>query len=182
MKRGKEVYLYRVYQLLQSGKTLKEIGLEEFKFPKKTYKQRLNKLMFVLKEIKYVEKLSYGVWEIKKKWDNKEIDKFLKQVKKTRRIGTNQLEELKDLDEVRGHAFMGKLQIPKNYKNWENRRKILDLHNLKWEPHFIGGDDRGEDILIDGIKINLYNKNIVVNRRRIQSRRSRHYSDLKISN
>lgn len=164
MKRGKNFYLYRTYQLLQSGKSIKEIGLDEFNFPKETFKQRMNNYTSLLKnELKYIEKISYGVWKIKKKWDQKEVDNLLKKVKKTTRIGINQLEEVKDLKEVRGHAVQIKLELPEGYKNWENRRKIFDLIGLKYQDHFIGGSLRGELGEINKVKIHFYNKSIVVN-------------------
>jgi hypothetical protein len=163
MKRGKNSYLSRAYQLLQAGKSIKQIGIEEFGFPEKTAKQNMNYYISDLKELKYIENVGYGVWEIKKEWNQEEVDNFLKQVKKTTRIGINQLEEVKNLKEVRGHAVQIKLELPENYRNWENRRKIFDLIGLEFEDHFIGGQLRGELAEIDKIKIHFYRKTILVN-------------------
>lgn len=163
MKRSKNFYLYRTYQLLESGKSIKEIGIEDFNFPEKTAKQSMNYYISVLKKLKFIEKVGYGTWEIKKKWDQKEVDNFLKKVKKTTRIGINQLQEVKNIKEVRGHAVQIKLDLPENYKNWENRRKIFNLIGLKFEDHFIGGVLRGEKAEIDSVKIHFYRKSIVFN-------------------
>lgn len=150
--------MHKAYQLLSNKKTLKEIQKEL-----DVSKQKLNYYIKPLKELGYIEKIGYAVWEIKKKWDQKEVDKFLKQVKKTTRIGINQLEEIKDLKEVRGHAVQIKLELPKNYRNWENRRKIFDLVGLDYKDHFIGGMLRGEKAEMDKIKIHFYHKTIVIN-------------------
>lgn len=66
-------------------------------------------------------------------------------------------------DSVRGHAFQIKLELPENYRNWTNRRKVFDYIGMDWKPHLIGGIDRGELVIIDGIKTHLYNKTIVFN-------------------
>lgn len=163
MKRGKISYLPKVYHLLQAGKSIKEIGIEEFKFPEKTAKQNMNYYISDLKKLKYIENVGYGVWEIKKEWDQEEVDNFLKQVKKTTRVGINQLEEVKNLKEVRGHAVQIKLELPENFRNWENRRKIFNLVGLDFKDHFIGGALRGEKAEINKSKVHFYKKSIVVN-------------------
>lgn len=158
MKRSKNFYLHKVYQILDSGKGLKQ-AQEELDFTK----QKLNYYVNPLKKLGYIEKVGYGSWEVKKKWDQKEVDIFLKEVKKTTRIGINQLEEVKNLKEVRGHAVQIKLILPKNYNNWENRRKIFKYVGLDFEDHKIGGIVRGEKAIFEGTKIHFYNKSIDFN-------------------
>ena len=112
MKRSKNSYLYRTYQLLSSGKKIKEIE-KEIRFKEGKKKQGMNYYISPLKKLKYIEKIGYGVWEIKKKWDQKEVDNFLKQVRKYTLIGSDTLQENKDKREIRGHGFQLKLQLPK---------------------------------------------------------------------
>lgn len=155
MKRGKNFYLYKIWSLINSGKTQPEIE-KELNFSK----QRLKYYRDDLKTLKYIESPSYGVWKITKKYDKKEVENFLKEVKKITRIGTNQLEEVKIKKEVRGHAIQIKLDLPEDYRNWHNRRKIFDYLGMEWKPHYIGGIERGELMILDGIKIHFYHKSI----------------------
>jgi len=160
MKRSKSFYLYSIWVGINSkNKSQKDISdeLELSKQNLKYYRDILVKRGFIKKGI------GYGQWEILKEYDKKELENLGKEVKKTRRIGTQQVEEVKKTKEVRGHAIQIKLFKPKDYRNWEKRREIFDHIGLDWKPHYIGGIERGEIIELDGIKIQFYHKTIVFN-------------------
>lgn len=157
MKRGKNFYLYRIYQLIQQGKSQEEIA-KELKFSKQNlyyYRKQLSTLGF----IKYS---SYGIWEIAKEWNEEELEKGKKEVKKTTRIGVRQLEEVKNKQEIRGHAFQIKLKLPEKYKNWEKREKVFEHIGLNYDPLEVGGIKRGQQAEINGKRVHFYNKSIVI--------------------
>ena len=158
MQRGKSFYLYSIFLLIDSGKTFKEIQKEL-----RISKQNLNYYIRPLKTIKYIEKVGYGTWKTIKKYDEKEIQKNLKKVTKITKIGLSQLQEEKDKREIRGHAFQIKLELPKDYKNWNKREKIFNLIGLHYKPLLVGGIKRGQQAEINKIKVHFYNKSIVVN-------------------
>lgn len=160
MQRGKNFYLFSIWSKINAGKTQAEIQ-KELNF---NSRQQLKYYRDSLVKLGYIEKTGvYGEWKISKKFDEKEVKIFLKEVKKSTRVGKVQLEEVKKNKEIRGHAFLIKLLLPNDYKNWKNRRKIFDLINLEWKPHFIGENERGEIATMDGIQIHFYNKTIVFN-------------------
>ena len=117
-------------------------------------KQRLNYYISSLKHSGFIEKIGYGVWEIKKEFN-------VKEVKKSTRVGITQLEELKQ-DEVRGHAFQFVLRLPTNLKNWEKREEIFEKISFKFSPLILGGINRGQKINLKGRKVWLTNKSIII--------------------
>lgn len=157
MTRSKNFYL-TIWSKINKGKSLKQIAQEL-----NISKQNLNYHLRPLKELHYIERVGYGTWQISKQYDQREVDKHFKLVKKTERIDTSQVQEFKTKKEIRGHAFQIKLELPKNYKNWEKRESIFQKINLEYKEHYIGGINRGQRMTINGKKVHLFNKSIVVN-------------------
>ncbi|MFH1592173.1 MAG: helix-turn-helix domain-containing protein [Candidatus Woesearchaeota archaeon] len=110
-----------------------------------------------LKRLGFIKKIGYGVWEILKEFDQKELQK-------TTRVAHNnwgsKFEVLKE-GQVRGHAFQFKLQVPDRLRNWEKRKEILSTRDIKFEPlnHLFGG---GQSLEIKGRKIHLTNNSVII--------------------
>jgi len=111
----------------------------------------------MLKQAGLIEKIGYGVWEIIKEFDEKEVQK-------TTRVASRQLGGNLNLfkqDKVRGHAFQFKINLPE-LRNWKNREKLFLKKDIKFEPLIIGGINRGQKLEFKGRKIWLTNKSIVI--------------------
>lgn len=158
MKRSKNFYLFRIWSIINGGGSLQDVQ-SDLGFSK----QKLNYYMKDLRTLSYLVKVGYGVWEIDKEYDEKEVKKYLQEVKKTTVIGSDQLEEVKKIKEIRGHAFQIKLLLPENYTNWENRSKVFEMIGLDTDVLSVGGVERGQQVIINDNKVHLYNKSIVVN-------------------
>ena len=157
MKEVKEVQKStRKYNLYLTVYSLLKQGLNPSKICKKLNikKQSLNYYLSSLKRSGCIEKVGYGVWEIRG-------DLEVKEVQKSTRNGTNQL-ELLNPDEVRGHAFMFKLKLPSNLRNWDKREEILGKLNIKFNALTLGGLNRGQKINFKGRKIWLTNNSIII--------------------
>lgn len=122
-------------------------------------KQRVNYYIASLKERNLIQFLHQGVWKTTRDYDEK-------RVKKTTRIGTNQLGKSFysfDSDIIRGHAFLFRLRLPKDLKNWDNQGRIKALKKLNMSykelTHLFGG---GQRIIFRGRKIYLTNKSIII--------------------
>lgn len=100
-------------------------------------KQNINYYALKLKKFKYIKKIGYGVWELTDKGKN--LSKVAL--------------------EVRGHAFMWKVKIPK-IKNWENRIEILK--KLDFPYKLIGSNRNIPRILVKGRKVWLGNKYLII--------------------
>lgn len=110
-----------------------------------------------LKEQGFIKKVSYGVWEILKEFDQKELQK-------TTRVARNnwgsKFEVLKQ-DQVRAHAFQFKLLIPEGLRNWDKRAEILKNKGIEFEQlnHLFGG---GQSLDFKGRKVHLTNSSIII--------------------
>lgn len=150
MKRGKNFY-WSIVEGIKYNKLLTSISKEL-----NITKQSLNYYLPRLYESGFITKDEEKRWIYLRDYDEK-------RVKKSTRVGSNHLESVKNKKEVRGHAIQIKLLLPKDYRNWEKRRKIFNYIGLSWKPHFIGEMERGEISEMEGIKIHFYNKTIVFN-------------------
>lgn len=141
-----------VYHQLKAGlrpsKICKQFGLK-----KTTIQYHLS----MLKQAGLIEKIGYGVWEIIKEFDKKEVQKTTRVT--SRQLGVNL--NLFKQDRVRGHAFQFKINLPE-LRNWKNREKLLLKKDIKFEPLIIGGINRGQKLEFKGRKIWLTNKSIVI--------------------
>ena len=96
-------------------------------------KQNLNYYLRELKNKGLIQKIGYGVWEVK--------------------------ESTKVTNEVRGHAFMWKVRIPRNLLNWNNRINILKDNGFNVKEIGIKKIPR---IIINDRKVWLGNKYIII--------------------
>jgi DNA-binding transcriptional ArsR family regulator len=112
----------------------------------------------MLKQAGLIEKIGYGVWEIIKEFDEKEVQKTTRVA--SRQLGVNL--NLFKQDKVRGHAFQFKISLPKKLKNWKNREKFFLKKDIKFEPLIIGGINRGQKLEFKGRKIWLTDKSIII--------------------
>lgn len=107
-------------------------------------KQALNYYIKELKRNNQIEKVGYGVWEVKKT--------SLKEVKKTSKHG-----EIKD---IRSHGFIYKLNLQKNLRNWDKREQYLIKNNIKYKS--INPFKSTQSIFYKDCKVWLSNKSIIV--------------------
>ncbi len=128
----KKKFLLNLKNALKLGKTPAEISNEL-----NVSKQKLNYYIRQLKNSGELKKIGYGVWE------TKEVKKSTKDT----------IEK-----EVRGHAWIWKIKIPK-IKNWNQRIHILNKLKIPYKLVGIRGTPR---IIVKGRKVWLGNKNLVV--------------------
>lgn len=116
-------------------------------------KQTLNYYMSSLKQKKYIEKVGYGVWRVLKEYNGEEV-------KKTPQVTETSLKgrEVKKNGEIRSHAFMFTLQIPK-IENWLKRYVYLNKKGIKYKT--LNNLGKGQKIELDGTNIHLKNKSII---------------------
>lgn len=147
---GKNFYLYVFLQIQQGicpSKICKQLSIS---------KQRLNYYLSTLKKEGFIKKIGYGVWKIIKKYDPKEVKRYLTS-------GSKQQEKdfyLLKPDMVRGHAFQFILRIPK-LPHWSNRETIFKKKGIKFKQlkNLYGG---GQGIEFRGRKIHLTSKSIII--------------------
>jgi DNA-binding Lrp family transcriptional regulator len=128
-KEVKKNYLFIIYNLIRNNKNPSQIAKEL-----KISKQKLNYYIKKLKNEGYIEKIGYGVWRSKKVTK----DTLFK--------------------EVRGHAFIWKLRVPK-IKNWANRLQIISKKNIKYS---LVGLKKTPRIIINDKKVWLGDRNIII--------------------
>lgn len=65
-------------------------------------------------------------------------------------------------DSVRAHAFVFTLHVPKNLRNWNNKKReqYLDRHNIPYKR--LGIINGGQRLIINGRKTHLTDKSIVI--------------------
>jgi len=112
-------------------------------------KQRLNYYLRGLKANGYVQKVGYGVWEVKK-MPGKEV-KILGGVGS--RCPTKEVKK-----EIRGHAYQFTLKIPK-LSNWHRREEYLKKHNIQFSYM---ANNKSHKIVFNGHKVWLTPISIVV--------------------
>jgi len=104
-------------------------------------KQKLNYYIRQLKKNRIIRKIGYGTWEV------------VKEVKKSTQVALIKTSK----KEVRGHAFMWKVKLPK-IKNWEKRTEILK----KLKINFKLINNRTPRIILQNRKIWLGSKNLII--------------------
>lgn len=89
------------------------------------------------------------------------IEKCVGFPRKTSRVVRSKRDTLKE-DDINGHAFVLTLLIPKDLNEWKDKRKILDERGIEFKPltHFFNSE--GEQLIINGRKIHLTNKSIII--------------------
>ena len=149
MERGKNLYL-SIISRIKEGQTPSQISKEL-----QMSKQRLNHYIATLKREGCIEKIGYGVW--------KYLKPFIKTSKrKSVVIGNNSGGSLKP-NSVRGHGFLFKLDLQKDFRNWDKREKILKELEIKFDPYYVGGIKRGQRLTSQKTKVALTDKSILVN-------------------
>lgn len=141
-----------IYNQLKAGLRPSKI-CEQFGLKKTTIQYHLS----MLKQAGLIEKVGYGVWEIIKEFNEKEVQKTTKVTSRQLRGDLNLFKQ----DRVRGHAFQFKINLPE-LRNWKNREKLFLKKDIKFEPLLIGGINRGQKLEFKGRKIWLTNKSIVI--------------------
>ena len=141
-----------IYNQIKAGLRPSKI-CEKFNIKKSTLQYHLS----IIKRSGFVKRIGYGVWEICKNYDEKEVQKTTKVTYKQLRKYSNFFKP----DTVRAHAFQFKLKLPK-LRNWENREKVFLKKNIKFKPLKFGGIVRGQSINFRGRKIWLTNKSIII--------------------
>lgn len=141
-----------VYDQLKAGLRPSKI-CGQFGLKKTTIQYHLS----MLKQAGLIEKVGYGVWEIIKEFNEKEVQKTTKVTSRQLRGDLNLFKQ----DRVRGHAFQFKINLPE-LRNWKNREKLFLKKDIKFEPLLIGGINRGQKLEFKGRKIWLTNKSIVI--------------------
>ena len=124
----------RVLLAVKQGKILSRWAKEN-----KISKQKLYYYTTILKSKGLIKKIGYGVWEASKR-------------------STNSTKDTIELREVRGHAFIWKVKVPK-IKNWEKRIEILDKLKIEYK---LVGIKKTPRIILNKRKIWLGKKNIII--------------------
>ena len=149
MERSKNFYL-SVFNLLKSGLRPSQLCLKL-----SISKQSLNYYTATLKRQGFIKKVGYGVWEIIKDFEEKEV-KIMPRV-----ANHTSLKEVK-IDSVRGHGLQFVLKLPKDLRNWENREEIFIKQGIEFKPLFIGSFKAGQKLEFKGRKIWILDKSIVI--------------------
>ncbi len=134
-KEVKKIFLLDIINDIKDGKNPSQISKE-----RSISKQKLNYYIRKLKEKQLIRRLGYGTWGLTEKG------------KKSSKVAL-------DIKEVRGHAFMWKIKLPK-VKNWEKRIQILEKININYK--LIGAYQKTPAILFKDRKIWLGNKFITI--------------------
>jgi len=144
---SKNFYLY-LFQQIKAGvrpsKISKNLGIS---------KQALNYYIATLKRNGFIKKVGYGVWEVVKDFN-------VKEVKKTTKVAPNKYHLLKE-GKVRAHGLQFKLKLP-NIPKWKERAEKLRQSNILFKDLIIGGIRRGEKIEFKGRKIWLTDNSIII--------------------
>jgi DNA-binding transcriptional ArsR family regulator len=129
----------------------------------------------ILKKQGLIRKLGYGTWEV-----IDQPDSAKKRTVGLSRVGTpqdphfrgssrgspavltqTQLQQFQQ-DSVRAHAFVFTLQVQRNLRNWNNKKReqFLNAHNIPFKSLNIGGG--GQRIIVKDRKVWLLNKSIII--------------------
>jgi DNA-binding transcriptional ArsR family regulator len=155
--------LYILQQIklgVRPSKLCKKLGMS-----KTAFQYHLNKL----KHAGLVKKIGYGTWEVTN-------DDFFtpKRSSKTSQVPPDKTPQIctsfhRNLnfsnckpDNVRGHAFVFTLKVPKGLKNWNNEKReaFLLSHKVDFISLRIGGG--GQRILFKGRKIWLTDRSVII--------------------
>jgi len=151
LKQHKEVLQdLLVFDLIKKGYRPSQI-CSKFKINKKTLQNHLSSL----KRQGFIRKMGYGVWEIIKEFDQKEV------LKSTKVANDNMLMGISKPDQVRGHAFQFTLKIPQ-LRNWDKREDIFTKKGIKFSQLITGMGKIGQKIMFKGRKIWITDNSIIV--------------------
>ncbi len=121
-------------------------------------KQKLQYYLSSLKQARIIKKIGYGTWEILKEYNLENIKTSTKI-----NIGSSKLPgevnictSLKS-DNVRGHAFMFHLKIPK-IRNWAKKSEFFEKKSIKHQRL----RNNGLKITYKGKKVHLWRKSIII--------------------
>ncbi len=117
-------------------------------------KQNINYYVSSLKRMECIKKVGYGTWEFIKEYNDKEV-------KKSEVIGNISRGGLKEND-VRGHGFMFKLDLPKDFRNWEKREDLFKKLKIRFKDYLVGGIKRGQRLEINKSKVFLTDISVIV--------------------
>ena len=140
-----------IYNLLKQGLRPSQIS-SDYNINKHTIQTYLSSL----KQEGYIKKVGYGTWEIIKEFNETSLSK-------TTRLGLINPQSLQTSfksDSVRGHAFQFTFSIPKNFRNWDKRKQILDRLQIPYKELGVFGG--GEQLDFKGRKVWLTNKSIII--------------------
>jgi len=100
-----------------------------------------------------IEKTGYGVWSIKKPWEEPQKSTQVTPEK----LRVDNLRLLPDM--VRGHAFMFRIKLPK-LNNWDKRELFFEKENLAFKKLNIPGG--GQSFVYKGKKIWVTSKSLII--------------------
>lgn len=112
-------------------------------------KQNLNYYLLSLEKKGYIQRVSHGVYEVKRDFE----------VKKSPQGTTSHLKGGGKENDIRGHAFMVTLRLPK-IPNWCNREKYLEREGIEYKKlNNLGG---GQKIVLGSSNFHIKNKSIIL--------------------
>ena len=145
----KEKVYFMVYSYIKEGYSLSQIR-EKLQLSK----QALNKSLTTLKRNNFIKKVGYGCYSIGDKTP-------LRSKPLTPRDTLNTSHFRFTSDTVRAHAFIIKFEIPRDFRNWDKRREILQSLNIPFKD--LGTYGGAQQIEVKGSKVWLTHKSIVLN-------------------
>jgi hypothetical protein len=143
MKQGKKLGLVRTFELLKAGKNPSQIS-KDLSIPKQTINYYVDKL----RKRGYISKSGYGVWVINR--DLKEVPIL------TSRPLTWSNKKVRTSKQIRGHAFIWKIEFFTEVMNWEKYLKIANL------PYQKISSDKVFRIIFKNKKIWLTSKGMII--------------------
>lgn len=155
-----------IYSNLEAGINPAKIGVM-LNIPASTVQYHLA----ILKRQGIITKVGYGTWEVLKP-----LEEAVKRTAGSTHVGRRQHPKSRgspavltqaDLsrftqDAVRAHAFVFTLRVPASLRNWNNKKReqYLDRHAIEYKHLGIGGG--GQRIIVEGKKVWLTNKSIII--------------------
>lgn len=140
-----------ILECLKKGQNPSQIS-RQFSINKKSLQYHLSSL----KRAGKIIKKGYGVWEVSE-------DQARKEVSKSTQVTPQQLAKHSDFfkpDQVRGHAFVFRFELPKELRNWERREELLKHAGIQFKPLKIFGG--GQQIIFKDRKVWLTDKSIII--------------------
>lgn len=138
-KEVKKIFLLNLLNDIKQGLNPSQIAIK-----KNISKQKLNYYIRRLKNKELIQKIGYGVWIV------------TKEVKKSTWVA---IEKEVKIKEVRGHAFLWKIKLPK-IRNWNKRIKILEIRGITYK--LVGAGIKIPRIIFKNRKIWLGKKHLII--------------------
>lgn len=142
--RGQNFYM-SIVELLKKGYHPSRIAINL-----KVSRQRINHYIAKLKANGSIKKEGYGVWTCK--------NLTLEDVKIEPRVAMPKVKIFTSENDVRGHAFVYKLYIPKGIKNWDNKEDFFIRKGLKYK--LVGFNNSTVSFILNGWKVWLSNNSV----------------------